>query len=112
VPINFRLTAEEAQYIVDDAEAALLLVDPELDDRFAAVRAPKRTVMDGEADLELFAPADGDREWPPVAEDAPATMNYTSGTTAMPKGAVLSHRSHWLNAAAVGRYRAGARPAA
>jgi fatty-acyl-CoA synthase len=38
VPINFRLTADEAQYIVDDCGAALLLVDPGLEERFAAVR--------------------------------------------------------------------------
>lgn len=102
VPVNFRLSAEEASYIVADAGASLLLVDPELDERFAAVACERRVVMDGEADAELFAPADAEREWPPVAEDEPATLNYTSGTTAAPKGVILSHRSHWLNAAAVG----------
>jgi fatty-acyl-CoA synthase len=101
VPINFRLSADEAQYIVDDAEASLLLVDPELDERFASVRAPRRIVLDGEQDAELTAVA-GAREWPAVGEDAPATINYTSGTTASPKGVVLTHRSHWLNAVTVG----------
>jgi acyl-CoA synthetase (AMP-forming)/AMP-acid ligase II len=101
VPVNFRLSAEEASFIVTDSGAALLLVDPELDERFAAVSCKHRIVMDGDADVELFAPADTEREWPAVAEDLPATLNYTSGTTATPKGAVLSHRSHWLNAVAV-----------
>jgi fatty-acyl-CoA synthase len=102
VPINFRLGAEEAQYIVDDSEASLLLVDPELDPRFRSVSARHRIVMDGDADAELFAPADAEAEWPTVAEDAPGTINYTSGTTAAPKGVVLTHRSLWLNAATVG----------
>jgi fatty-acyl-CoA synthase len=102
VPINFRLGADEAQYIVEDSGAVLLLVDPELDERFGSVAAPQRRVMDDEQDAALFAPADAEREWPTVQEDAIATINYTSGTTAAPKGVMLTHRSHWLNATAVG----------
>ena len=35
-------------------------------------------------------------------EDATATINYTSGTTARPKGVQLTHRNIWLNAAVFG----------
>jgi fatty-acyl-CoA synthase len=55
---------------------------------------------------ELFAASNRGREWPTLGEQAPATINYTSGTTAAPKGVILSQRSHWLNAA-VGGWRLG-----
>lgn len=101
VPINFRVKPDEAQFIVDDAGASLVLVDPLLDEQFAGVRAPHRIALDGHADAELMAPADRDVHWPDLDERLPATLNYTSGTTASPKGVILSHRSHWLNAVAV-----------
>ncbi len=102
VPINFRLSPEVVQHIVNDSESSLLLVDPELQEQFAGVRAPRRIVLDGEQDAELFAPSDSGLEWPTLDELAPATLNYTSGTTAAPKGVILTQRSHWLNAVAVG----------
>ena len=104
VPINFRLNRDEVAYIVDHAGASVLLVDPELDDELADVTAPVRLVLDGTADAELFAPAAaaaaiGTR---PDGEDAVCSINYTSGTTARPKGVVLTHRTCWLNAASFG----------
>jgi acyl-CoA synthetase (AMP-forming)/AMP-acid ligase II len=104
VPINFRLNAEEISYIVDHSGASVLLVDPESDEALRDVKARHRIVLDGVADEELFAEAPDDAEpagWEPD-EDATASINYTSGTTARPKGVQLTHRNCWLNAATFG----------
>jgi fatty-acyl-CoA synthase len=101
VPINFRLNAEEVQFIVADSGARILFVDPELDQRLADVTSPRRVVLDGEDDAEFFAPGGDAAVWGTVEEDATATINYTSGTTSRPKGVILSHRAHCLNALAV-----------
>ncbi len=101
VPINFRLHAHEVAYIVEHSGARVLLVDPELDEPLAAVSAPHRFVLGAASDEQLFlsarAPADVS-----IAEDDLATLNYTSGTTARPKGVMLTHRNLWMNATTFG----------
>ncbi len=97
VPINFRLNVEEIRYIVEHCGASMLLVDPELADSLDSIGHPRTWVMGADADAELH---DHDVEpvpWEPD-EDATATINYTSGTTARPKGVEQSHRSLWINA--------------
>ena len=42
------------------------------------------------------------RGWSSPDEDATATINYTSGTTARPKGVQLTHRNIWINASTFG----------
>jgi fatty-acyl-CoA synthase len=97
VPVNFRLRPDEVRYIVEHSGARVLYVDPELDETLADVSAEHRFVLG--ADDDLFA--DGDdadpRPWVPD-ENATATINYTSGTTARPKGVQITHRNIWTNA--------------
>ncbi len=104
VPVNYRLNSDEIRYIVEHSGASVLLVDPESDEMLAGVTAKHRIVLDGAADAELFAPAPAGAEpaaWEPD-EDSTASINYTSGTTARPKGVQLTHRNCWLNAAIFG----------
>jgi fatty-acyl-CoA synthase len=101
VPINFRLNAEEIRYIVAHCGASVLLVDPALDDDLADVTAKHRFVLGADSDQQLFHAAGDPAPWEPD-EDATATINYTSGTTARPKGVQLTHRNLWLNAATFG----------
>lgn len=96
VPINFRLSAAEVAYIVEHSGASLLLIDPELDASLADVACKRRVLLGPESDALLFA-ADAPQPWTPD-EDATATINYTSGTTARPKGVELTHRNLWINA--------------
>jgi acyl-CoA synthetase (AMP-forming)/AMP-acid ligase II len=100
VPINFRLSADEISYIVDHSGASVLLVDPELDDALSTVTAKHRFVL-GQDDRELFLEGVEPQPWTPD-EDATATINYTSGTTARPKGVQMTHRNLWVNAATFG----------
>ncbi|MGA2522157.1 MAG: AMP-binding protein [Acidimicrobiales bacterium] len=104
VPINFRLNAQEVAYIVEHSGASVLLVDPELDEPLADVSAPVRMLLDGREDAGLFAPAPAGTDpahWD-ADETATCSINYTSGTTARPKGVQLTHRNCWLNAVVFG----------
>src|SRR4051812_33156918 len=85
VPINFRLNAEEIGYIVEHSGASVLLVDPELEDSLAGVTARHRFTI-GKAADDVLLRFDAEPEpWIPD-EEATGTINYTSGTTARPKG--------------------------
>ncbi len=101
VPINFRLNAEEIGYIVEHSGASVLLVDPELEDSLAGVTARHRFVIGAEADDALLR-FDAEPEPWIADEDATGTINYTSGTTARPKGVQLTHRTLWINATTFG----------
>ncbi|MEJ7794214.1 MAG: AMP-binding protein [Nocardioides sp.] len=102
VPVNFRLRPDEVSYIVEHSGAKVLYVDPELDESLAKVTAEQRYVLG--QDEHLFG-AEGDRaepkHWEPD-ENATACVNYTSGTTARPKGVQITHRNIWVNAVTFG----------
>ena len=100
VPVNFRLATAEVKYIIEHSGAEVLIVDPELRHLIDDVPC-KHAFVIGESDEELWgntaAPQDSNGD-----ENATATINYTSGTTARPKGVQLTHRNLWLNATTFG----------
>ncbi|MFC9326129.1 AMP-binding protein [Kitasatospora sp. NPDC057015] len=101
VPVNFRLRAEEVSYIVEQSGASVLLIDPELADPLAGVTAKHRFVIGAESDAVLYDFDNAPKRYE-IAESDTATINYTSGTTARPKGVQLTHRNIWLNAVLMG----------
>jgi fatty-acyl-CoA synthase len=100
VPVNFRLSRDEVAYIVEHSGARVLLVDPELRDVLAGIETESLVILG--ADDELYAPAGAVPEAWAANESAVATINYTSGTTARPKGVELTHRNLWVNALTLG----------
>jgi fatty-acyl-CoA synthase len=99
LPINFRLSADEVAYIVENSGARLLIADDEL----AAVAAgPAPVVLLDEAMQANAA------RLAPKSEPAPACFRrpsdlmrlmYTSGTTDRPKGVMLTYENiYWKSA--------------
>ncbi|HEY7440341.1 MAG TPA: AMP-binding protein [Acidimicrobiia bacterium] len=101
VPINFRLNLSEVEYIVEHSRASVLLVDPEYADMLDGIPIEHRFVLGTATDEELFGRT-GTPQLLSSDEEATATVNYTSGTTARPKGVQMTHRNLWLNATTFG----------
>lgn len=93
VPVNFRLKPDEVEYVLQQSGSTVLLVDPELDEALSGVKAPHRFVLGEQTETELMRFGVAPRPWSAPDEDATATINYTSGTTARPKGVQLTHRN-------------------
>ena len=102
VPINYRLGQEEIAYIIEHSGASVLLVDPQCQHQCARTSVKHRFVLDGVEDEALFAPSDDAAGAPTSDEDSTVSINYTSGTTARPKGVELTHRNLWINAMTFG----------
>ncbi|MGI5460251.1 AMP-binding protein [Streptomyces sp. CA-249302] len=97
VPVNFRLSPAEVEYIVGHSGCSVLLLDPEVADSLSGIDCEHTFVLGAESDERLYAFDAEPVPWK-AAEDATATINYTSGTTARPKGVQITHRNIWVNA--------------
>ncbi|MCX4767449.1 acyl-CoA synthetase [Streptomyces sp. NBC_01275] len=113
VPVNQHLTGDDLAYLVDQSGSTLVLTDPDLAARLPdGVRAlPLRDADDSLLALLAAAPPYDGPE--PRSEDL-VQLLYTSGTTALPKGAMMTHRSlvhEYLSAITALDLSAGDRPA-
>ncbi|MEL6183464.1 MAG: AMP-binding protein [Myxococcota bacterium] len=101
VPINFRLNEEEIRYIVEHSGARMLLFDPSMKPIVDNLAVEHKVMLGTDSDDFVFGGNGDSKPWA-GDEDATATINYTSGTTARPKGVQLTHRNLWTNAMSFG----------
>lgn len=98
VPLNPRLTAPEAAFILEHSGTRALVLDDTLMPMVADHVATHQvlTVGIGSTYDEALAAADATDPGVVVDEHDPFCIAYTSGTTGRPKGVVISHRSRAL----------------
>ena len=111
VPLNYRLSPDDFAYMIEhsgsrfvcahaDYLEAVDCVRNKLPDveRFIAFEGTRPGCLDYESSL-----AESSTQFvrPTLAESDLLTINYTSGTTARPKGVMITHRNAWMNSIGV-----------
>lgn len=107
VPINYRLLADDFDYIINHSGAKVVCVHSDyiatVDgirdklkgvEHFVALEGSGEGWIDYETSLANNEPA---FDKPEIAETDLLTINYTSGTTARPKGVMITHRNAYIN---------------
>ncbi len=101
VPINFNLVARELAYLIEQSGSTAVLVDPALRPRLDELEdvpdvvLPLRDADDSIAATALTGAGDPDtaRVEPTGSDTDVVQLLYTSGTTSLPKGAIITHRA-------------------
>ncbi len=101
LPLNYRAKEGELEYMINTAETKLLLVGDRYLDLVKRIHAqlnnvPCIAVGEGDGSMarlsDLVKQADPDEEEAEVEDEDVSVLMYTSGTTSLPKGVMLSFR--------------------
>jgi acyl-CoA synthetase (AMP-forming)/AMP-acid ligase II len=113
LPLNIRLAPQELAYILNDSGACVLFLQGHFFELVESFRSELTTVkafycLDGSAEVDWLSGQDYEAlvdDAPPhradimqVDENSLAELFYTSGTSAEPKGVMLTHRNIYLHA--------------
>jgi len=92
VPVNYALTGEELSYIVQQSGARMVMTMPALAGNLTGLVVEHRILFDDLVPIarDPLAPVGPE---PELGDDSLAQIVYTSGTTAAPKGAMMTHRA-------------------
>ncbi|HLG14723.1 MAG TPA: fatty acid--CoA ligase [Blastocatellia bacterium] len=108
LPLNIRLTPDEIAFILNDSGSVALFYNRDFLPLVEAVRSQAPALRQcvvlepgsGEPDYESLLEAAGANFTPPpdIKDDDLAELFYTSGTTANPKGVMMTHRNLYMHA--------------
>ena len=107
VPINYRLQSSDFEYILNHCGAKIVCAHPDYMDAideirgqlnsiesFVALEGSRKGWLEYETTLQAHDP---DFQSVSIDESDLITINYTSGTTARPKGVMITHRNAYMN---------------
>ncbi|HZR24517.1 MAG TPA: long-chain-fatty-acid--CoA ligase [Vicinamibacterales bacterium] len=107
VPINYRLTADDFNYIINHSGASIVCACPDYFDAVDSIRGDLKGVrhfvaLEGKREAwldyeDLVATSTASYAPAAIDENDVISINYTSGTTARPKGVMMTHRNTHLN---------------